>query len=503
MVSKIMCGILLVQSRDFIPLSTHLMAFDKLKNRGPNFDRYKYENNIFIGQTVLHITGNDHYYHQDHPNFLAYNGEIYNFKQFGRYSNDIEFVHNAVENNMDQLKQGWGPWAWAWTDGTTVRYASDPQGEKCLFRYQDDHILIVSSEVAPILTYIDAKKVSQDYTTRHWCMISDTPYQGISRISPGYLYQSDQDPVVIDSMWSWIRPVNYSSINEAQEEFNSIWKTVTRQIRPTCPAALTYSGGLDTGIILSHMPDLELYATNMVGKDPIVDHIKDFLTTEEQSRLHCFRVDPEAWGQAFNSIIARTRMPVQSWSFVGQWIINANCQQKVLLTGVGADELFGGYDVYQKLDYTTEYSTSPYSYRGDPTLWNKCLQSYDQDPQQATLLMDYFYQIAGCDQRGVDLIAGQWGIESRNPFLSALVIKFALNLPIEYKIGSVPKPLIRNLYSNRWDPAQIMPKKGFSGHCNDSLPWINVDITPSGDRDQDWHRIVLDSFYTAANRLEH
>ena len=499
LVSKIMCGILLVQSKDFIPLSLHLQAFDKLKNRGPNFDRYQYKNNIFIGQTVLHITGNDHYYHQDHRNFLAYNGEIYNFKQFGNYSNDIEFVDHAVNNNLDQLRQAWGPWAWAWTDGTTVRYASDPQGEKCLFRYQDNDILIVSSEVAPILTYITAKKVTQDYETRHWCMIADTPYQGISRISPGYLYQSDLDPIVIDSLWSWIKPVTYDSIDQAQEEFNSIWKTITKLIRPNCPAALTYSGGLDTGIILSHMPDLELYTTNMIGKDPIVDRIKEFLTTDEQSRLHCFQVDPEAWGQAFNQVVARTQMPVQSWSFVGQWIINANCQQRVLFTGIGADELFGGYDVYQRLAYTAEYSVSPYSYRGDSALWNQCLQAYDQDLKQATLLMDYFYQIAGCDQRGVDLIAGQWGIESRNPFLAAPVIKFALNLPIEYKMGAVPKPLIRNLYLQRWDTTQVLPKKGFSGHCNDSLPWINVDITASGDRDRDWRRVVLDSFYTGPN----
>jgi asparagine synthase (glutamine-hydrolysing) len=34
---------------------------------------------------------------------------------------------------------------------------------------------------------------------------------------------------------------------------------------------------------------------------------------------------------------------VQSWSFVGQWIVSEQCKQRVLFTGVGADELFGGY----------------------------------------------------------------------------------------------------------------------------------------------------------------
>ena len=110
-----MCGILLVQSKDQIPLSLHLKAFAQLHSRGPDFARYQFKNNIFIGQTVLHITGTDDYYRQDHDNFLSYNGEIYNFKQFGNYNNDIEFVDHAVNHDMTQLRQAWGPWAWAWT----------------------------------------------------------------------------------------------------------------------------------------------------------------------------------------------------------------------------------------------------------------------------------------------------------------------------------------------------------------------------------------------------
>jgi asparagine synthetase B (glutamine-hydrolysing) len=149
-----MCGILLVKSRDQIPVEQHLDAFVKLQSRGPDFCRYDYKNNIFIGQAVLHITGSADYYHTVHKNFLAYNGEIYNYQQLGNYNNDIEFVDYAVENDLELLAQGWGPWAWAWNDGTTVRYASDPQGERCLYQYHDDNILIVCSEVAPILDYV-------------------------------------------------------------------------------------------------------------------------------------------------------------------------------------------------------------------------------------------------------------------------------------------------------------------------------------------------------------
>jgi asparagine synthetase B (glutamine-hydrolysing) len=491
-----MCGILLVKSVSTIPLEQHLRAFVLLQSRGPDYCRYDYKNNIFIAQAVLHITGTPEYYHTVHKNFLAYNGEIYNYRDFGPFDNDIEFVHHAVENDLALLRQGWGPWAWAWTDGTTVRYASDPQGERCLYQYQDNDILIVCSEVAPILHYIGTEKLSQTYSSRHWAIMDQTPYPGVNRITAGQLYQDGHNTKNIDNIWSWIHPADYRTIDEAYEEFVSQWKHVMRLMTPTCPPALTYSGGLDTSIILSHMQDPELYITNMIGKDPIVDRIADFLTVSEQLKLHQYRVDHQSWGQAFNAIVQRTCMPVQSWSFVGQWIINQNCQQRVLFTGAGADELFGGYDVYQTLNYSTAQSASPYSLGSDGAVWQQCLSAYDQHAGQATLLADYLYQIAACDARGIDVIAGAWGIEARNPFLAAPIMKLALNLPFEFKVGADPKPLIRRLFLERWTEKDILPKKGFTGHCNDSLPWLNVKIDSTSDRDQDWKQIVLKSFYT-------
>lgn len=494
-----MCGILLVKSQHHIAVETHLAAFAKLQPRGPDFCRYQYKNNVFIGHAVLHITGSADYYHIQHQNFLAYNGEIYNYKDFGPYTTDTAFMHHAVENDLELLKQAWGPWAWAWTDGDTVRYATDPQGERCLYQYQDDDILIVCSEVASILDYIGIIKVYQEYSSRHWSMLDQTPYPGIVRISAGQLYQDGHNIKNIDNIWSWITESAYKNINEAYEDLVGNWKTVTKLMTPTCPAALTYSGGLDSSVILSHIDDLALYTTNMTGKDPIVDHIRKFLTDDEWARLNNIIVDEQQWATAFKEVIARTQMPVQSWSFVGQWIISQQCKERVLFTGVGSDELFGGYAIYQTLDYSAEHSVSQYSQGCDDTTWQRCLSVYNQHPGQATLLADYLYQIAGCDARGIDAIAGSWGIEARNPFLARPIMQLALNLPFEYKVGSVPKPLIRRLFLERWTEKDILPKKGFTGHCNDSLPWMNVEIESTGNRDRDWQQIVLKSFYSDSN----
>ena len=71
-----MCGILLVKSKTKISLDQHLRAFRMLQSRGPDFSKFQFKNNIFIGQTVLHITGTDEFYNTEHTNFLAYNGKF-------------------------------------------------------------------------------------------------------------------------------------------------------------------------------------------------------------------------------------------------------------------------------------------------------------------------------------------------------------------------------------------------------------------------------------------
>ena len=71
------------------------------------------------------------------------------------------------------------------------------------------------------------------------------------------------------------------------------------------------------------------------------------------------------------------------------------------------------------------------------------------------------------------------------------IIKFAINLPWEYKIG---KPFIHQLFLETWAPELIHPKQGFAGHCNDSYPWLGIDIDRVPDREQDWKNINQAAF---------
>lgn len=480
-----MCGILLVQSKYTIGIQQHLAALNILESRGPDYTRYEYQNNIFIAQAVLHITGTDNFYNEKRSDFLAYNGEIYNHRWFGNGdSNDVDLVYSAVKDSLKKFRYFEGPWAWAYTDFDRVSYAADPQGEHYLYRYQDDSILIVCSEVAPILMYIDAVKVDVPYANKTWTMQAETPWHGVERLEPGRLYNNRDAAYSIDNIWSWVKPAKYSSIEEAQEDFDCLWDQTMAEQRPSTSVALSYSGGIDSKLILKSLPSAQLITIDMKGKDPIAAGIANAIVVDE----------PE-YAKEYLDLLDRTQMPAQSWSFVGKWMVAKACNARVLFTGLGADELFGGYSVYQAIDYNTAQSYSPYSEHGDPAIWQKCLEAYSGDARQATLLMDYWYQVIGCDAPGLDRIGGSWGIETRNPFLSRRIMQFALNLPWEYKVNTTTKPILRQRFLRDWPGESMLPKQGFAGHANDALPWLGVDIIPTGNRYDDWKQIARRTFY--------
>lgn len=471
-----MCGILIVKSEQKLD---HVPALDILRRRGPDYINTKQIGDVFIAQSVLHITGTPDFYFQDRLDGFAYNGEIYNYRLFGNYSNDVELAYHTAKNNPTKFKEFEGPWAWGHVTENNIQYACDPQGEHRLYHFKSNELFIVCSEISPILHYIDDCLDLPIYQNKAWTMLRQTPWRGIERCEPGMLYQNGIAVKQIDTIFDWCAAPTINTLGEAVEEFTSLWRSVIKDMTPKQQPVISYSGGIDSTLISVSLSDPVLLSIDIVDKDPIVDNLTNAKV----------RVTAEEWANHCKDIIKTTMMPLQCWSDVGKWLIAKHAPSPVIFTGVGADELFGGYDVYKHIKYDTTKCYSTYSEHDHDNLWEKCLSSSSDDPRAATLLMDYWYEVIGVDAATTDRLYGFWGREARNPFMHPRVIKFALSLPWHLRVGNETKVILREFYQ-QLICTPIEPKRGFAGHANDSLPWLGVDIIPTGDRHEDWKLII-------------
>ena len=487
-----MCGVLLIQGA--VSPERQQAALSRLRQRGPDFEVVHQTGSCLLAQSVLHITGTRDFYHQQHDDAFVYNGEIYNWRDFGDTANDTETAWMAARQDPGMFAKFHGPWAWARATQDHVWYATDPQGERYLYRYHTRDLTVVASEAAVVQDIVASLHQDCEYNNKCWTLQDQTPWRDIHRLEPGRLYCDHEPQQSLDTVWNWISPVDCTA-QEAQQEFQRLWHQVISNMTPTCDFAISYSGGVDSSLILSQLPNAELVTVNMLGKDPIVDRVTEFLASAQLQNLNQIDVEVEQYAVEYRDLIERTQMPAQSWSFVGKWLVAKHTQSRVLFTGLAADELFGGYGIYQQLEYSTQGSTSPYSSDDHAGLWDQCLSVYRGDPRPATLLMDYWYQVVGCDAPGQDRIAGAWGRETRNPFMHQSIMRFALNLPWHLRVNTTCKPVLINEFLQHWPRELLLPKQGFAGHANDSLPWMAVDVANTGDRYRDWKQIAKTTYY--------
>lgn len=457
-----MCGILLVKSSSPFKDEYHLNALKILEPRGPDYTRWQFKNNIFIGQTVLHITGTNEIYNED-CNF-AFNGEIYNYNQLSNLSSDTHLAKNIVKKqDWHKIKEWKGPWAWVETDFNDVFYATDPQYEKHLFVYHDSNILIVTSEIKCILYYVNLKIKYTEWNTKHWPMLDNIPYYNVTRATPGMLYKNGQLFKTLNSIDDWKSDYT-KEYDQAIDDLDQILTDVCLSMVPPEDFVISYSGGLDSSLLKTYFPTARTVSLDILGKDPIAEVI-----SADQKIV----VDLDNWAKSYVQVVEHTQLPLGSWNWASYSILAKNISERIIITGSGADELFGGYP------YHLTSETSPYS-----------------NTTTNVFLNDYKIQQGGVDLLGLDLVSGMYGKESRSPFTHPDVIKFALSLPKKYKINTRCKSILHDLYLKRTGKILTQKKQGFAGHCNDSISLIDPKyIYRSTDRLTQWKEFIQDDFY--------
>ena len=382
-----MCGIVGQLNFDKSPVSPVILKkmTDVIKHRGPDGEGHWIEENIGFGHRRLSIIDLSPAGHQpmisaDHRYVLTYNGEIYNFRELRteleakgywfRSQTDSEVVLSALaEWGSEALLKFNGMFALAFWDRNEKKLllARDRYGIKPLYYFQNEKKLVFGSEQKAILEQpsfdrVINKKALLEYFTFQNIFTDQTLLKGIHLLQPGHYatidLQKSKKVLKFTQYWDYHfrEPVSHIDKREYVEELDRLFQqAVNRQLVSDVELGSYLSGGMDSGSITA------LAATNF-------PYLKTFtcgfdlssasgieLAFDERAKAEAMsaKFKSEHYEMVLKAGDMERCLPKLAWHLeeprVGQSYPNfyaaklASKFVKVVLSGAGGDELFGGY----------------------------------------------------------------------------------------------------------------------------------------------------------------
>ncbi len=531
-----MCGIFLAIPKDNYQINhkSCKVALDYLKKRGPDWHFTSLEKRKFFGQTILSMTGTkvgkkEFHVSNNKRYLILFNGEIYNYKRIAKkYNINLKETHSDTYVLINSFNSNNVINFFSELDGMfsiiiydrfkdKVFVARDTQGEKTLHFYEDKNCILISSEINAIKIYLNKSKLSyywlQTYlNTRHFLQLDKTIYKNIKIIEPGEILEiksnfkiNKLDKINIHDLIS--EKIYYQNIKRNESDLvDELDYILKKNIKEMIPYKRNFcsilSGGVDSSLVsyyLSKISKPQSYISiNHVGKDKIsnqIGHFKKYFGNNIKS----LKVNEKQYYENLIESLKICSSPINSHDFPGKLILAREAKllgSKAIFGGDGADELFGGYETYRKKINKLKENNSDYSKYFKNKIkfsdsrdffkiqllnrWNKCLDAYhflknsEEKNRLAMMLNDSSIQLSSVGLRGCDLMFMNYSIESRSLFLRKDVIKFALNLPLKFKInlnkkkGLGTKIILKKLFIKYFSKKLLLPKQGFSGFPNET-----------------------------------
>lgn len=388
-----MCGINgIVSINKILNLGSRLREMNKLiQHRGPDdFGQFLYEDRIGMGMQRLSIidltNGNQPMFTQDRSKVIVFNGEIYNYQELKKKlqsegeifttSSDTEVILRLFEKyGNDSFCMLNGMFVFSIYDLKTglITIARDRFGEKPLYYSRGDDEFIWASELKSIIhTKPKLKKISRD-ALRLFFSLSYIPapytiYEDVYKLRPGYMMTINSRTTEFSIKKYWELELSNkiwqgSYIDACNQLRELLFDSVKNRMIADVPLGVFLSGGTDSAIIAAIMNEI----SNSTIKTFTVGHEnKRYDESKKASNLaRHIRSDHFEFFLDYNEIlhdidrlILNYDEPYADSSCIPTYFISqkAVASVKVVLTGDGGDEIFGGYNKYLIHSYGRIYN---------------------------------------------------------------------------------------------------------------------------------------------------
>ena len=397
-----MCGICGVISRHMKPefsVATRRMS-EAMTHRGPDSSGAFDDTFVSLAMRRLSIIdlggGQQPLFNEDRSLVLVVNGEIYNYIELQedlearghklRTQSDGETIlHLYEEFGVDCLRHLRGMFAFALWDAGRRRLfiARDRVGEKPLYLYTRDQTLFFSSELKALLASrevprdIDAAAVDQ-YLHYQYTPEPRTMVKGVHKLAAGSFLTIDVEHWRVDEQRYWdianVEPLNGDPAERIRAELETVAKLV---IRSDVPVGISLSGGVDSSAVAALAASagsakLAAFTVGYPGR-PGHDERHDAHRFAETLGIPFFDVEltsQQVVGD-FPKYASRMDEPVADIAAPSIYAVMQLAQQhnvKVLLGGLGGDELFWGYSWMRQIVYLNNAKFSRLE-AGDTPKW--------------------------------------------------------------------------------------------------------------------------------------
>ncbi len=335
-------------------------------HRGPDQQGFFYKNGLGLGMNRLSIIDTSKIElpiaNEDKSLLLVFNGEIYNYKEirkellnkghrFATRTDAEVLVHLYEERSYEMLDMLNGMFAFAILDLKQGKLflARDRLGIKPLFYYYEQGKLLFASEINGLLaTKLVKPKPNLEsidrFITFRYNSSQQTLFEGINRLEPATYGVFKDDNLELRKYWR-IKP---KPPQKALKELNLLLKdSIKLRLQSDVKVGIFLSGGLDSSTVAYYVSRLGCMLTSfsMNFKE---NKKAELMVGKLGLKHHSFKLSSSCL-QLLPKLIKHLGEPLADPIIIPTYLLAKEAKKycTVLLTGEGADEIFGGYEQYK------------------------------------------------------------------------------------------------------------------------------------------------------------
>lgn len=344
-----------------------------ITHRGPDSDGFFTDDNISMGFRRLSIidlgAGHQPIYNEDKSLVLTFNGEIYNYKDLRKeliakghkFYTDTDsevLVHGFEEWKEDMLPKLRGMFGFAIynTKDNSLFIARDFFGIKPMHYTQIGNDFVYASEIKSILEYPKFekkfnRKALDSYLSFQYAVPPETFFEGVYCLMPGhYLWYKDGEVETTRYFEARFNPNEEMTEEEAVDRIEKVFEnSVNAHKIADVEVGCFLSSGVDSSYVSTYFADQKTFTVGFdfgekYNEISWAKNLSEKIGVEHHTHL----ISSEEFWDAVPTVQYHMDQPLADPSCIALYFVSrlASHYVKVVLSGEGADELFGGYTCY-------------------------------------------------------------------------------------------------------------------------------------------------------------